>query len=118
MPARVHLTRADLENMITNARVNGNTELENRLTEAIPKPSPPGPARSVFASRELPMQKQVAEVLVTDPGELERLRALACPHIRHSPYWEEFVARRILVCTTCKEHHPGEFGEHRQPLLF
>lgn len=55
--------------------------------------------------------------LITGP-ELERLRLLACPHIRNSPYWEDFVARRVLVCSDCQEHRPGEYGEHPQPPLF
>jgi len=47
--------------------------------------------------------ERAPEELVTSPEELERLRALACPHIRDSLFWEEFVSRRVLVCTSCEQ---------------
>jgi len=40
--------------------------------------------------------------LVTGP-ELERLRVLACPHIRNSPYWEDFISHRVLACSNCQK---------------
>jgi len=59
--------------------------------------------------------ERVPEELVTGP-KLERLRILACPHIRSSPYWEDFVSRRVLVCSDC-QRAGLPFGERVQPRL-
>ena len=60
--------------------------------------------------------ERAPEELVTGP-ELERLRVLACPHIRSSPYWEDFVSRRVLACSECQK--AGLLvGERLQPALF
>jgi len=56
---------------------------------------PPVPIRRMEPER-------APEELVTGP-ELERLRTLACPHIRDSLFGEEFVSRRVLVCTSCEQ---------------
>ena len=115
MPARVHMSRRELEDLIEKTKAQGNDA--NLLEQLLAETTPEKPANR--KPRSIIMEKREAlEELITSPEELERLRSLACPHIRNSPYWEEFVAHRILVCTTCKELHPGEFGEHRQPPLF
>lgn len=108
------MTKKELEDLIEAARQAGRdvTELESFLAEvslAEPlKRKPPAPP-AVEAAKP--------SELVTSPQELERLHILACPHIRESPYWQDFVARRVLVCSECHKMRPGEFGELRQPPL-
>jgi len=91
-----------------------NNQLKNFLaelpSEKAARNPPPVPVRRLAPER-------APEELVTGP-ELERLRILACPHIRNSPYWEDFVSRRVLVCSDCQKMRPGQFGELRQPPLF
>jgi len=109
------MSKKELNDLIEVGKIDGNdtsllegflAELPSEKARANP---PPVPVRRMEPERG-------PEELVTGP-ELERLRTLACPHIRSSPYWEEFIARRVLVCASCKELRPGEFGEHRQPPL-
>ena len=117
MPGKVHMSKKELNDLIKAGKDAGSdtTMLENFLAElpsekaAQAKP-PPVPVRRVEPER-------ASEELATGP-ELERLRVLACPHIRNSPYWEEFISHHVLVCTSCQELRPGEFGELRQPPLF
>ena len=116
MPAKVHMSKKELVDLINAGEAAGNDTslLENFLVElpsekAARNPSPV-PVRRLAA--ELP-----PEELITGP-ELERLRILACSHIRSSPYWEDYVSRHVLVCTSCQVLRPGEFGERRQPPLF
>jgi len=115
MPA-IHMSKKELVDLVNAGKVAGNdtSQLESFLAElpsekAARANPPPVPVRRL--APELP-----PEELVTGP-ELERLRVLACPHIRSSPYWEDFVSRRVLVCTSCQVLRPGEFGELRQPPL-
>jgi len=114
MPAGVHLSKKELIDLIDAGDKAGSdtNPLKNLLAElpsekaARSKPSP-APARRLEPER-------VPE-LVTGP-ELERLRILACPHIRSSPYWEDFVSRRVLVCSECQK--AGLLvGERLQPRL-
>ena len=115
------MSTKELEDLIEETKANGNDAslLEQLLTEI----SPEKPAKSENPvkrqSRSVSMIESVKnpEESITSPEELERLRTLACPHIKNSPFWEEFISRRVLVCTGCKELRPGEFGEHRQPSL-
>jgi len=117
MPAKVHMSKKELNDLIDAGEKAGTdtSQLKSFLAEL--------PSEKAARAKPTPMPvrrlepERVAEELVTGP-ELERLRGLACPHIRSSPYWEEFVSRRILVCTSCRELRPGEFGELRQPPLF
>jgi len=115
MPARVHMSKKELNNLIEETKASGNDAslLEQLLAEVAPEKPAKNQPRSVSAMEP----RKTAEELVTSPEELERLRTLACPHIKSSPFWEEFISHRILVCTSCKELRPGEFGEHRQPQL-
>lgn len=101
---------------VTKAAGNDASQFEQLLAEITPEK----PVRNNhrISSRELALNGARPEEPVTSPEEMERLRTLACPHIRNSPFWEEFVSRRVLVCNSCKELRPGEFGEHRQPTLF
>ena len=116
MPAKVYMSKKELIDLIVAGEKAGSdtSQLKNFLaelpSEKAARNPPPVPVRRVAA--ELP-----PEELVTGP-ELERLRILACPHIRSSPYWEDFVSRRVLVCSDCQVLRPGEFGERRQPPLF
>ena len=117
MPAKVHMSKKALVDLINAGKAAGNDTslLENLLAELPSEKKaranpPPVPVRRL--APELP-----PEELITG-SELERLRILACPHIRSSPYWEDFISRRVLVCTNCQEMRPGEFGELRQPALF
>lgn len=115
MVAKVQMTRKELEDLIAETKAAGNDAslFEQLLAEVAPeKPAPKKPRIAPMETGKAP------EELVTSPEELERLRTLACPHIRNSPYWELFVERRILVCKPCEELRPGEFGERRQPPLF
>ena len=117
MPAQMHMSKKDLNDLIEAGKHAGNDTklLEDFLAElpsekkAKNNPSP-APVRRLVPER-------VPDELVNGP-ELERLRALACPHIRNSPYWEDFISHRVLVCSDCQALRPGEFGEHRQPTLF
>ena len=108
------MTKKELEDLIEAAKAAGRdvTELEEflaevSLAEPLKRKPPAAPAMEAAKPSEL----------VTSPQELERLRALACPHIRDSPYWEDFVSRRVLVCSDCHKRRPSEFGEWRQPPL-
>ncbi|GAI36308.1 unnamed protein product, partial [marine sediment metagenome] len=110
MPARVSLTKKELEDLIEAGRQAGRDvkELEEFLAEIdfaeplkrLKRKPPAAPAMEAAKPSEL----------VISPQELERLRTLACPHIRDSPYWEDFVSRRVLVCSDCHKMRPGEFG--------
>ena len=102
MPAKVHMSKKELNDLIGTGKNAGNDTslLENLLAElpsekAARANPPPVPVRRLAPER-------AAEELVTGP-ELERLRILACPHIRDSLFWEEFVSHRVLVCTSCKK---------------
>ena len=115
MPAKVHMSKKELNDLIEAGKnVGSDTSLlENFLAElpsekaARSKPSP-APVRRLEPER-------VPEELVTGP-ELERLRILACPHIRSSPYWEDYISRRVLVCSECQK--AGLLvGERVQPRL-
>jgi len=116
MPAQVHMSKKELLDLIEEGERAGTdtNTLKNFLaelpSEKAARSKPPRTTRRLEPER-------VPEVLITGP-ELERLRPLACPHIRGSPYWEEFVSRRVLVCSICQDLRPGEFGELRQPPLF
>ena len=114
MPA-IHMSKKELNDLIEAGEKAGtdNSQLKGFLAEL---PSEKARANPPPAVRRLEAER-VPEELVTGP-ELERLRLLACPHIRNSPYWEDFVTRRVLVCSSCKELRPGEFGEYPQPRLF
>ncbi len=115
------MSRNELAALIEDTKAYGidASLLEQLLAEITPeKPTMnvnPVKRQSMIAS--VLESERIAEELVTSTEELERLRTLACPHIGNSPFWEEFVSRRVLVCTSCKETRPGEFGEHRQPPL-
>jgi hypothetical protein len=115
MPARVHLSKNELAALIEETKINGNDAslLEQLLAEITPEK----PVKN--QSRIVPMmeQRKSTEASVSSPEEMERLRDLACPHIKSSPFWEEFVSRRVLVCNSCKEIRPGKYGEQRQPPL-
>jgi len=116
MPARMHMSKKELNDLIETGKNAGNDTslLENFLAElpsekAARANPPPVPVRRVGPER-------APEELITGP-ELERLRLLACPHIRSSPYWEDFVSRRVLVCSDC-QRAKLPFGERLQPTLF
>ncbi len=115
MPAKVHMSKKELNDLIEAGEKAGSdtSQLKSFLAElpsekaARSKPSP-APVRRVEPER-------APEELVTGP-ELERLRVLACPHIRNSPYWEDFVSRHVLVCSECQK--AGVLvGERLQPRL-
>ena len=116
MPAKVYMSKKGLIDLIVAGEKAGSdtSQLKSFLaelpSEKAARNPPPVPVRRLAA--ELP-----PEELITGP-ELERLRILACSHIRSSPYWEDYISRRVLVCTNCQEMRPGEFGELRQPALF
>ena len=116
MPAGIHMSKKELNDLIEAGEKAGSdtsqlksflAELPSEKARATPRPVP---------VRGLELAERGREELVTGP-ELERLRILACPHIRNSPYWEDFISRRVLVCSACQKMRPGEFGELRQPLL-
>jgi len=114
MPAKVHMSKKELNDLINAGKAAGNDTslLESFLaelpSEKTARNPPPVPVRRVEPER-------APEELVTGP-ELERLRILACPHIRSSPYWEDFVSRRVLVCSECQKARLP-FGERVQPRL-
>ena len=116
MPGKVHMSKKELKDLIEAGEKAGTdtSQLKSFLaelpSEKAARNPPPVPVRRVEPER-------APEELVTGP-ELERLRSLACPHIRSSPYWEDFVSRRVLVCSDCQKMRPEEFGEFRQPPLF
>ena len=114
MPAQVHMSKKELLDLIdTGDKAGSDTNpLKNLLaelpSEKAARSKPPAAVRRLKPER-------VPEELVTGP-ELERLRALACPHIRSSPYWEDFVSRHVLVCSECQK--AGLLvGERFQPRL-
>ena len=100
MPAKIHMSKKELNDLIEAGDKAGTdtSQLKSFLAELPSEKAranpPPAPVRRLEPER-------VAEELVTGP-ELERLRTLACPHIRNSPYWEDFVSRRVLVCSDCR----------------
>lgn len=98
------MSKKELEDLIQIGKAAGTdtSQLGALLAEGIPEKSARSKARSV-SGRESELTRKEPEELVTSPEELERLRTLACPHIRSSPYWEEFVSRRVLVCTSCEQ---------------
>lgn len=110
----IHMSKKELVDLINTGKAVGNdtSMLENFLAELPSEKAarnPPPTVRRVEPER-------APEELVTGP-ELERLRLLACPHIRSSPYWEDFVSRRVLVCSDCQR--AGLLvGERLQPTLF
>jgi len=114
MPAKVHMSKKELNDLIEAGEKAGTdtSQLKSFLAE-LPsekaRASPPPAVRRVEPER-------VPEELVTGP-ELERLRVLACPHIKSSPYWEEFVSRRVLACSDC-QRAGLPVGERLQPTLF
>jgi len=113
MPAGVHLSKKGLIDLIDAGEKAGSdtSQLKNLMAEL---PSEKARTNPPPAVRRLEPER-VAEELVTGP-ELERLRVVACPHIRSSPYWEDFVSRRVLVCSECKKAGLP-FGERVQPRL-
>ncbi|MBA7712021.1 hypothetical protein ES703_120989 [subsurface metagenome] len=116
MPAKVYMSKKELLDLIDAGDKAGSdtNPLKNLLAElpsekaARSKPSP-APVRRIEPER-------APEELVTGP-ELERLRVLACPHIKSSPYWEDFVSRRVLACSDC-QRAGLPLGERLQPRLF
>jgi len=115
MPAKIHMSKKELNDLIEAGEKAGTdtSQLKSFLTELPSEKARVNPL-PVAVRRVEP--ERVAEELVTGP-ELERLRLLACPHIKKSPYWEDFVSRRVLVCSDCQKMRPAEFGEVRQPPL-
>jgi len=110
MPAKVHMSKKELNDLIDAGEKVGTdtSQLKSFLAELPSEKAAraPAPVRRLEPERE---------ELVTGP-ELERLRVLACPHIRNSPYWEDFVSRRVLVCSECQK--AGLLvGERVQPRL-
>jgi len=104
MPARVHMSKKELEDLIQVGKAAGNdtSQLEVLLAEVVPE-KPAGSKPRLVSGRELKLARKGPGELITSPEELERLRTLACPHIRDSLFWEEFVSRRVLVCTSCEQ---------------
>jgi len=98
------MSKKELEDLIQVGKAAGTdtSQLEALLAEVAPEKLAGSKTRPV-SGRELELARKGLEELVTSPEELERLRSLACPHIRNSPYWEEFVSRRVLVCTSCEQ---------------
>ena len=116
MSVKVHMTKKELEYLIEVTKAEGNDTglLEQLLAEVTPeKPTTPASKKS-----EVAMELKTKHDLVTDPEEMERLRSLACPHIKNSEFWADFIARRVLVCKTCEKESPGKYGEYPQPPLF
>ena len=113
MPAKVRMSKKELSDLIEAGEKAGTdtSQLKSFLAElpsekaARAKP-PPVPIRRL---------ERAPEELVTGP-ELERLRLLACPHIKNSPYWENFVSRHVLVCSEC-QRAGLPLGERLQPKL-
>ena len=113
MPA-IHMSKKELIDLIDAGDKAGSdtSQLKNFLAElpsekAARKPPP-------VAARRLEPER-AAEELVTGP-ELERLRILACPHIKNSPYWEDYISRRVLACSDC-QRAGLPLGEKVQPRL-
>jgi len=79
-----------------------NLRMDALLAEVVPEKSAGSKSRPV-SGREVELTRKEPEELATSPEELERLRTLACSHIRDSLFWEEFVSRRVLVCTSCEQ---------------
>jgi len=106
MPARVHMSKKELQDLIEAGKAAGTdtSQLEALLAEVAPEKLAGSKARPI-SGRELELAIKRPEELVTSSEELERLRTLACPHIRDSLFWEEFVSRRVLVCTSCEQPH-------------
>ena len=104
MPARIYMSKKELEELIQVGKAAGTdtSQLEALLAEVAPE-KPAGSKARPVSGRELELASKRPEELVTSPEELERLRTLACPHIRDSLFWEEFVSRRVLVCTSCEQ---------------
>ncbi|GAI61176.1 unnamed protein product [marine sediment metagenome] len=115
MPAKVHMSKKELNDLIEAGGKAGTdtSQLKSFLAELPSEKArvnpPPVPVRRMEPERAL-------EELVTGP-ELERLRLLACPHIRNSPYWEDFISRRVLACSDCQKAGLP-VGERLQPTLF
>jgi len=113
MPAKVHMSKKELNDLIEAGEKAGtDTNLLKSFLAELPSEKlarkPPAPVRRLEPERKL-------EELVTGP-ELERLRTLACPHIKNSPYWEDFVSRHVLVCSDC-QRAGLPFGERLQLRL-
>jgi len=104
MPARVHMSKKELEDLIQVGKAAGTdtSQLEALLAEVAPE-KPAGSKTGPVSGRDLELARKEPEELVTSPEELERLRTLACPHIKDSLFWEEFVSRHVLVCTSCEQ---------------
>lgn len=104
MPASIHMSKKELEELIQVGKAAGTdtSQLEALLAEVTPE-NPAGSKARPVSGRELELARKGPEELVTSCKELERLRTLACPHIRDSLFWEEFVSRRVLVCTSCEQ---------------
>jgi len=114
MPPEVHMSKKELNDLIEAGEKAGTdtSQLKSFLAELPSEKARTNPPP--VAVRRLEPER-VAEELITGP-ELERLRILACPHIRSSPYWEDFVSRRVLVCSDCRRAGKP-FGERVQPRL-
>ena len=114
MPAKVHMSKKELNDLIEAGKKAGSdtSQLEAFLAELPSEKARVNPP-PVLVRR---LEPERAEELVTGP-ELERLRLLACPHIRSSPYWEDFVSRRVLACSDCQKAGLP-VGERLQPTLF
>jgi len=98
MPAKIHMSKKELNDLIEAGEKAGTdtSQLKSFLAE-LPSEKARANPPPVLVRRVEP--ERVAEELVTAGPELERLRILACPHIRSSPYWEDFVSRRVLART-------------------
>jgi len=98
------MSKKELNNLIEAGKASGadTNQLEVLLAEVAPE-KPAGSKARPVSGRELELASKRPEELVTSSEELERLRTLACPHIRDSLFWEEFVSHRVLVCTSCKK---------------
>ncbi len=96
--------REEREDLIQVGKAAGTdtSQLEALLAEIVPEKSAGSKAQPV-SGRELKLTIKEPKELVTSPEELERLRTLACPHIRDSLFWEEFISHRVLVCTSCEQ---------------
>ena len=101
MPAKVHMSKKELNDLIEAGEKAGNdTNLLQNLLAELPSEKARANPLPVPVRRLEP--ERVTKELVTGP-ELERLRILACPHIRSSPYWEDYISRRVLLCSDCQE---------------
>lgn len=97
----IHMSKKELNDLIEAGDKAGNdtSQLKNFLAE-LPSDEAARANPSPVPVRRLEPER-APEELVTGP-ELERLRTLACPHIRNSPFWEVFVSRRVLACSDCQ----------------